>query len=412
MIAVWLIGVYVVALLTFPTDFGVRLGGVVLTPSRAVLLAAVILALVQWRFLFAPMRRVPLPVWIGWAAFLLTTLITALIAPSSASWARYGSLIGEGVVLFALVVWAASAPGGARSLATVFAATMAVVAGSVLLLALLGYRYDHILSDIAGTAYVPDSAPRYGLERQPGPFRASLYFAIWMTTASALLLPLIAEGRRRIRALALAGWLVLLVAVIFLTASRLAMTAIFLIPAAYFIVRGPRVVGVASGVAALGIAFGLTRLIPAAPVIVESGELRLAAISPAMQAISAKPLFGWGLLSDSTVLSDIIGKQNYVDNTYLSLAVETGLFGLGAFLLLAAAIVLVTRRAWATPLGLSLSIAVAGVLGMGILASVLQVTQAYAAFVVLAALAVAAAAPPVKAAGSPGPAAAAASGGV
>jgi O-antigen ligase len=163
----------------------------------------------------------------------------------------------------------------------------------------------------------------------------------------------------------------------------------FLIPAAYFLVRGPRPVGAASLVAAAGIAFGLAWLIPPSPVIAESNELRLAAISPALQAIAARPLFGWGLLSDSAVLSDIIGRQNFVDDTYLSLAVETGLVGLAAFVLLAGAIVLATRRGWAGPLGLALAIAVASVLGMAVLASVFQVTQGYAAFFVLAGLAVA-----------------------
>jgi O-antigen ligase len=115
--------------------------------------------------------------------------------------------------------------------------------------------------------------------------------------------------------------------------------------------------------------------------------LRITAIDPALQAIRARPLFGWGLLSDSSVLSAIIGKQNFVDDTYLSLAVEVGLVGLGAFLLLALSILGATRRGWGTPLGLALLIAVTGVLAMGVFASIFQVTQGYAAFFVLAALA-------------------------
>ena len=110
-----------------------------------------------------------------------------------------------------------------------------------------------------------------------------------------------------------------------------------------------------------------------------------------LQAIGARPLLGWGLLTDATVLGDIIGSENAVDDTYLSLAVETGLLGLGAFLLLVAGIMLAARRGWPAPLGLALAISVAGVLAMAVFASVFQITQGYAAFFVLCALAVAAA---------------------
>jgi hypothetical protein len=383
-------GLYVVALLTLPVDVGIAIAGAVLTPARLVLLAALALAALEWRSVVAALRGVPRVIWVGWAAFLGAAMVSVLIAPSPGALARYGSLLVEGLVVFGLVFWTARAPGGLRALVTTFAATMAAVAAVVLLLAVMGYRYDHVVSDLAGTMPAPASAPRYGIERQAGPFRAPLYFAIWLTAASALLLPAIAEGARRTRALAMLAWLVLLIAVVGLTASRLALTTMFLIPAAYFLVRGPRPVGAASLVAAAGIAFGLAWLIPPSPVIAESNELRLAAISPALQAIAARPLFGWGLLSDSAVLSDIIGRQNFVDDTYLSLAVETGLVGLAAFVLLAGAIVLATRRGWAGPLGLALAIAVASVLGMAVLASVFQVTQGYAAFFVLAGLAVAA----------------------
>ena len=362
----------------------------ILTPSRCVLLAAVAVALFGWRSSLLSPRRVPWLVWVGWLAFLGAALVTALVEPSTASWARYSSLAGEGLVVFALVWNAAAAPGGLRTLVTVFAATIVVVAGVVLLLAALGIRYDHVLSGMAGNVPLPDTAPRYGFERQPGPFRAPLFFAIWMTAGSALLLPALAEGRARIRQLAFAGWLVLLVAVVVLTASRLAMTAMFVVPGVYFLARGHRLLAVACFVAAGVVAIGVTLVAPPNTVIAQSGEMRLSAIDAALQAIRARPLFGWGLLSDKSVLSGILGTQSYVDDSYLSLAVEVGLVGLSAFLLLATSIVAGTRRAWGSPLGLALAIAVTGVLGMSVFASVLQASQGYAAFFVLAALAVAA----------------------
>ncbi|MEA2677476.1 MAG: hypothetical protein QOJ81_1617 [Chloroflexota bacterium] len=387
----WLIGLYIVALLSLPVDIGLNVGGAVITPARLVLLFAVVLALLEWRFVLLNIGRLPKLVWVGWAAFLGAALITAIVSPSVASWARYVSIVGEGLVVFVLVCHAAGTPGGVRTLITVFAVTMVSVAAIVLLLAAMGQHYDYILSGLAGTEPAGVASPRYGLERQAGPFRAALYFAIGLTAASALLLPAIARGATRTRSLAIAAWLLLLVAVIFLTASRLAMTTIFLIPAAYFLVRGPRLIGTASLVAAFAVASGLTLLIPASPVIEESNSLRLSAISPALQAIAARPLFGWGLLNDMSVLSGILGTKNYVDDTYLSLAIETGLVGLGAFVLLAATIVAATLRDWSSARGLALAIALASLLGMAVFASFLQSTQGYAAFFVLAALAVAAA---------------------
>jgi hypothetical protein len=385
---VWLVALYVVALLALPADFGLHVGGIVITPARAVLLAAVALALAEWRSWRAILGGVPRLVWFGWAAFLLAALVTALAAPSSATWARYGSLVIEGLIVFALVCAASAVPDGLRTLVVVFVATLAAVAAAALVLALFGIHYDRVLSDVAGSAALPDVTPRYGFERQAGPFRAPLFFAIWLTAGSALLLPALAAGARRIRWLALTAWLVLLVAVVTLTASRLAMTTMFVIPGVYFLARRPRIVGVACLVAAVAIALGLVALIPASPAVTESNELRLAAINPALQAIQARPLFGWGLLSDSTVLSSIIGKTNAVDDTYLSLAVEMGLVGLAAFALLVASIVAATRRGWRSARGLALALAVVSVLAMAAFASVFQVTQGYAALSVLAALGV------------------------
>jgi hypothetical protein len=379
---------YVVALLTLPVDIGVRVGGAVLTPARFVLIAAAVLAALEWRSIRAAVTHVPRSIWIGWAAFLGAALITALMAPSAGALARYASLVAEGLIVFTLTFNALSRPNGLRVLVTVFAVTMVTVAAVVLLLAAMGQHYDYILSGLAGTEPAPANALRYGLERQAGPFRGALYFAIWLTATSALLLPAMARRTGRTRVLAVSAWVVLLVAVVVLTASRLAMTTIFLLPAAYFLVRGPRPLGVASLVAAIMTASGLALFIPAGPVIDGSNSLRISALGSALQAIGAHPLFGSGLLTDMTVLSAVIGKKNYVDNTYLSLAIEIGLVGLAGFLLLVAAMVAATRRGWSSARGLAMALAVAAVLGMALLASVLQSTQCYAAFFVLGALAV------------------------
>jgi hypothetical protein len=390
--AVWLLGVYIVALLALPTDFGLHVGGFVLTPSRIVLLAAVLLALVEWRSLGTALRGVPPVVWLAWAAFLAAALATTVIMPSAASWSRYGSLVAEGLVVFALVFWAASAPGGVRALVTTFAGTMAVVAAVVLVLAVFGLRFDKVLSDLAGTVPIQDASPRFGFERQAGPFRGALYFAIWMVSSSALLLPTIAEGVGRSRWLAAAGWLVLLISVVALTTSRLAITSMFVVPGIYFLVRKPRPLGIASLAVAAVVAVSLTTVLPTSPAVAESNEMRLTALQAALVAIRSQPLFGWGLLNDMNVLRSILGSASYVDNTYLSVALEMGLVGLTAFLLLIASLVLATRRTWDSAQGFALLIALGAVLGMGVLASVLQVSQGYAAFFVLAALAVALAA--------------------
>ncbi len=389
--SLWAVALYIVALLTLPVDVGVSVAGTVITPARVVLLVAVALALVEWRSVRATLRRVPRLVWVGWAAFLGATLITAILWPSAASFGRYASLVVEGLVVFALVAHAALTPGGVRSLAAVFAVTMVGVAAVVLLLALGGLHYDKVLSGIAGTVPPFDNSPRYGLERQAGPFRAALYFGIWMVAASVLLLPALERASRNLRWLAVAGWAVLFVSVIFLTSSRMAATAIFVLPGVYFLARGSRRIGVAALVAAAIVVVSLTALLPASLTVQQSNELRAAAINPALQAIQAHPFFGWGLLTDLSVLSDIIGKKNFVDNSYLSLAIEIGLVGLGAFLLLVGSIVVATRPAWAAAQGLALAIAVVGVLGMALLASLFTATQSYAAFFVLAGLAVAAA---------------------
>jgi len=398
-LSLWLIGAYIVALMAFPADFGPRVGGVVLSASRLVLLAAIVVALVDWRVHLSAARTLPRVVWLGWLAFLASALVTAALFPSIASWARYGSLILEGPVVVLLVYRVALAPGGLRMLVAVTVGATVVVAGMVLALAAGGQRYDLILSDIAGTEPLSAASPRFGLERQAGPFRAALYFGIWMAVASALLLQWMSEGARRVRWIARAAWLLLLVAVFVLTTSRVATTAMFILPGIYYLVRGRRATGAAFLVLAVvvGIAFSFLTLGPdlttgPGDVLPDSSPLRLDAIRATLEALRINPLFGWGLLTDVRVLSDLIGVTNFVDNAYLSLLVELGIVGSAAFVFLLGVIVLLTRRAWSSAFGLALSIAPICDLAMGVFATTFKASQGYAALFVLAALALAAAA--------------------
>jgi hypothetical protein len=385
--SLWLIGLYIVLLLTLPVDVGLNLAGSIVTPARIVLLAGAALALLEWRSVLAAARRVPGLVWLGWAAFLAAALVSALLWPSAESWARYASLAGEGLVVFVLVVHAASAPGGLRTLIVVFAGTMVGVAAAVLALALLGLHYDHVVSGLAGSVPAADTLARYGLERQAGPFRGATYFGIWLTAGSVLLLPQLELHGGAKRWLALAGWLVLVVSALTMTGSRLAMTMVFALPGVYFLMRGQRALGVASLLAAGLVALGVS-LIPANDAIEYSTTRRLAAVGASFDAVGVHPLFGWGLLNDMNALGQFLGQRNYVDNTYLSIALETGLVGLGAFLLLVFGVLFAVRRMWRSAQGLALTLVLLAILGMAVLISVFQATQGYAAFWILAALAV------------------------
>ena len=360
-LGLWLVGAYVVALLTLPQDFGPRIGGVVFSVARLVLLAAIVVALVDWRAHVSAARTLPRAVWLGWLAFLGSALVTACLFPSSASWARYGSLILEGVAVFLLVYRAGLAPNGVRNLVLVIAGTTVAIAGVVLVLAAFGQHYDQILAGIVGTEPVPEVSSRFGIERQAGPFRAPLYFGIWMSVASALLLPWIAEGRRRAKWWAIAAWVLLLAAIFLLTTSRLATTAMFILAGVYFLYRGRRATGIAFLAlgAVVGIAFYALTLGPnitggTGYSLPDTSLVRLDAIKATLVAVRQHPLFGWGLLTDMSVLTGFIGERNYVDNAYLSFLVELGIVGTVSFLSLIGVIVVLGRRAWSSALGLAL----------------------------------------------------------
>ena len=394
---VWVMAAYVITLLALPVDFGPSVGGVVLSASRIVLLVAIAFAIADWRGTLAAAGLLPVLVWIGAAAFLGSALVTAATIPSPDSWARYGSLVVEGIVVMLLVFRAALAPGGLRTLVIVTVTTTVVVSAVALVLAALGYHYDRILAEIVGSTPVPQIGTRFGFERQAGPFRASLYFGIWVAVVSSLLLPVLIRAARTQRRVAAAAWVVLLVAVIFLTLSRMATTAMFIMPGIYFLVRGRRRAGASFLGAALACAalFTVLSLDPAIMFpqpgggegsFAESNSMRLAAYGAAFEAVRERPLFGWGLLSGRIVLEAIIEGRSYVDSTYLQLLVEFGLVGSASFLLLVAAILRGSRRTWGSAGGLALGLAIVGYLGMSALASTLTSTQMHAAFFVLAGL--------------------------
>lgn len=397
-LSLWIVGAYVVALLAFPADFGPRIGGVVFSVARLVLLAAIVVALVDWRAHLSAARALPRAIWLGWLAFLGSALVTAALFPSSASWARYGSLILEGVVVLLLVYRAALAPNGVRTLVIVTAGTTVAIAGVVLVFAAFGQHYDQILAGIAGTTPLAENSTRLGLERQAGPFRAPLYFGIWMSVASALLLPWMMERGRRARWFAWGAWLIVLGAVFLLTTSRLATTAMFIMAGVYLLYRRRVASGAAflAAAAVVGIAFsaltvGLDQATGPGPSLPDTSLARLAAIQAALEAVRQHPLFGWGLLTDVGVLSGLIGVPNYVDNAYLSFLVELGIVGTASFLLLIGLIVVIGRRAASSGLGLAIWVALVGYLAMGLFASNLKASQGYAALFVIGALTLAAA---------------------
>jgi O-antigen ligase len=118
-----------------------------------------------------------------------------------------------------------------------------------------------------------------------------------------------------------------------------------------------------------------------------STTLRVEAIKAAWQVLLQKPLFGWGLLSAGAVLSAATGHTNYVDDTYVQTLVELGALGFAAFaLLIFAALGTAVRLPWSA-VHLSRLLALVMLLGMAALASFLNITQGYAAFVIVVALA-------------------------
>ncbi len=406
-----LLAIYAVALLAIPSDIGLHLGALVLSPSRIVLTVLAVLVVAD-RSLFEGLRSAPRTILLAWLAFLACAAVTTLLNPSSQAVARYGSLVVEGLVLWAVVWCVARDARGSRVLQFTIVVTTAFVAGATLLLSWLGLAYGDVIH-LSTTVVAQSTDIRFGLVRQEGSFPAPLFFATWLAGATMLILNWLEEERLLWRIMAWAAWVVMLLAAI-LTVSRVGIVVALAGTGIYFLLRRRRRIGLAMmglAVVAALIMAGYTLPIPlgnlggsssgtgetsaaqaaqnAAQSAALSGstELRFEAIKAAWPVLLEKPLFGWGLLSAGPVLSAQIGKPNYVDNTYVQWLVELGMLGLAAFGLLMLAVLGAAARLTWSPAHLSRVLALVVLLGMSALASFFSITQGYAAFVLVLALA-------------------------
>jgi O-Antigen ligase len=407
---------YIAALIALPSDLGVDVGWLVLTPARLFLVLGILAAIgevLNGRRLdvVSPGRWVT----IGWAVFLALAAASALISATGGGLSRLGSMVLEGAGVFWLAWWVARQSPRFVQIAIVGAST--VVASVATVLATAGLRYDSILrgtSSIAGEV-------RFGLVRQEASFDAPLFYAVWLVAAGALALGLAISLRGRGRWLALMAWASLAAGVV-TTASRFGITAVPAVAGSVLLAIGRWRLGlVALAVAAViavvpfaGIVGGLDQTAsaplttaPPAPAsspapaslatqaaeleaqaLRGSTEARLEAISAAVSAVTARPVLGWGPLSAARVATMELGHPNYVDNAYLVMLIELGIAGLAAFLLLVLGIfrsILPHRSA----LSASQVVSLAAILVFALLAANFATSQGYALFWLVAGLAVA-----------------------
>ncbi len=304
---------------------------------------------------------------VGWIAFLLAALIATVVHPTPGALPRLFSLGVEGMVLYFVTRAVASEIGVSRTLIKVaISATLIVVLAS-LLAGIAGFRYDSILTVLSGSPMPPGSGARFGFIRQQGSFPAALFFAIWLAACTALVLPWSLSRERVTAALSTAAWAILVVGIGVLTVSRIALPTAFLMAGIYQWRWRSRIVATAAVVVGLVFAFGFAGLsVGEAPpgtsglepgllpspgtvssecrhfrrhsdALAGSNEARVEAIKATIKAVTLKPVFGWGLLQAKDVVTSIGGSTNYVDSSYLVVAVEMGLVGLFAFLGLLAA---------------------------------------------------------------------------
>jgi O-Antigen ligase len=417
--AVLLLAIYGTALVAFPSDFGPRLLGFVLSPSRAILAALIVVLLVGGKLSLGSLRDMPRAVLAGWVLFLGSAAISTFVDPSAGAMTRYGSLIVEGFFLFWVVSVVAQSQSDVRKIALILVLATIAVAVVTMALGFFGGSYAGLFAGLFGT--VPSGLPvdtRFGLLRQPGSFAAPLFFGLWLASASPLVLPYVERGVRGVRLASGVGWTILFSAVVLLTVSRMAITGMLAVAGAYFLLRRPRWLGAAALAVSLAVATGFASLSVGVPVVdvtpsplaspapggspgaavaptigpteeqtlAGSNRLRVEALQGALTAVSQRPLFGWGLLTEKEVVSQIGGKTNYVDSSYLALLVDLGLIGSSAFLFLLLAIAYACRGARTSAIGVSLGLATGAVLAMSGLAAFLLLTQGYALTWMLAAL--------------------------
>jgi hypothetical protein len=412
-----LIAVYAVFLLGIPSNIGIPLGVLVLTPSRIVLCALAVVIVVDGSLRDA-FRSAPKAVLLAWLVFIACAAVTTMLNFSTQAAARYGSLLIEGPALWLIVWCTARQTQGSRVLQLTLVATTVFVAGATLVLAAFGLGYTELLRSLLGLAAERLTDVRFGLSRQEGSFPAPLFFATWLVGATMLILPWLEEERLLRRTMAWAAWVVLLAAAV-LTVSRVGIVVALAGTGLYFLLRKRTRTGIGMLVLALIVAVIMARVtfpsfltnsnstatvgsssVPAAQAaraaqaaqaaqaaaLTGSTTLRVEAIKAAWPVLLKKPLFGWGLLSAAPVLSAQIGRTNYVDNTYVGYLVELGLLGSAGFaLLVLSTLGTAVRRPW-SPAHISRVLALVALLGMAALASFLGITQGYAAFVLVIAL--------------------------
>jgi hypothetical protein len=406
---------YIAALIALPSDLGVDVGWLVVTPARIFLALGILAAIgevLNGRRLdvVSPGRWVT----IGWAVFLALAAASALVSTTGGGLSRLGSMVLEGAGVFWLAWWVARRSPTFVQAAIVGAST--VVASVATVLATAGLRYDSILrgTSIAGEV-------RFGLVRQEASFDAPLFYAVWLVAAGALALGLAISLRGRGRWLALIAWASLAAGIV-TTASRFGITAVPAVVGFVLVAIGRWRLGLlALAVAAVvavvpfaGIVGGLdqsgsaplTTAPASSPAPASSAspatqaaelearrlrgstEARLEAISAAVGAVTARPVLGWGPLSAKRVATMELGHPNYVDNAYLVMLIELGIAGLAAFILLVLGVfrsILPHRSA----LSASQVVSLAAILVFALLAANFATSQGYALFWLVAGLAVA-----------------------
>lgn len=409
---------YAVTLVSIPSDVGLATGVVKVSPARLVLVLALIVTIIE-RFRAGGHGGRPFPrkIGIAWAAYLAASLVTTALHPSIAGATRLGSYMLEGFAVMWVVWEAVWDHAASRLVERALVITSVVVAGASTGLALIGQRYDVIVHSLQETAAPP--AIRLGLERQQGPFDAPLFYAVWLVSVSALILPLIEGSQGRSRWLWVVAWILVTLATV-TTVSRMAVVGLPLVVAAYLVMRGMR----REAIVAFGIAFvlavaafglpsrdsvdeilplpppatsplpgtslgGVPVPIPSQPQEDDPGtstQARFEAIRATAGALAQRPIFGWGLLNAKEVALAQLGKRNYVDNSYLVLLIETGVVGLAAFLFLVGSVVVPAVRSCKSATSIARLVACLSILFSAGYAAVFSITQLSAAFWLVSAL--------------------------
>jgi hypothetical protein len=425
-----LLVLYTVALLALPSNVGVDTGLFVLSPARFFLTLALTAALVEGLRSGVWGPPPPRAVSLSWLCFIGAATVSSLLNPSSDGILRVGSMVVEGPLLFWLVWRLAQQPGrGGLLLETAVIVATVSVAVITTLLPLTGYRYDAIVHGLQGIVQPAEPPIRFGIQRQQGPFTASLFYAVWLLSTSALILPRIEMAHGLPKTIWVLTWVAAATATV-TTLSRLAIVGIpatLALYSAFRRMRGRASVMVAATIVTSLIVFGGLRderpvvlnsggssgetaesapsqsvapstvlspapsSAPASPerqivtieALASSNQARVDALVAAVSAISERPLFGWGPTTAQEVAFRILGSRNPIDSSYLVVSIEFGLVGLLAFLALIGAVLIPARKV-RDPLGIGLLMACMALAAAASVVAVFATTQLYAAFWLLA----------------------------